>query len=671
MLEYSVLLSAHDSISFTSETPNISLLLSLINFHLKTMAAEAIVSTVLEQLTLIIGREVVQEVRLVTGVRKETEKLTSNFEAIQAVLFDAEQRQVKETDVNKAVGLWLDKLKDASYDMDDVLDEWNTAILKLQIEGVENAQIPKKNVRFLFSSPCFCFRQIALRHDIGVKIKELNENLDSIAIEKDKYNLNAIRSIEEPQRLKTTSFIEVSEIRGRNEEKIDLVNKLLTESRQERASLPVITIVGLGGIGKTNLAQFVYNDTEIRSKFDHRVWVCVSDPFDEVTIARAIIEGFTGEATNLVAFQSLLERLSKIVENKKLLLILDDVWEENDDKWKQLYNCLNDGLHGESRILVTTRKEKVARMMKSIDCIDIGVLPLDDSWLLFKQLAFCDRSPEDCDKLENIGKEIVSKCKGLPLAIKTIGSLLRFKKTRDQWQRILDSETWKLKELEGLFPPLLLSYNGLPSMVKRCFSYCTIFPKDYRMTKVELIKLWMAQGYLGLKRDEEIEIIGEECFDTLVMHSFFQEFSKDPFNNDDMCKMHDIVHDFAQFLVKNECFSKEIYGVEEASLDVSCEKVRHSMLILKSSYNVNMFSVQKLRSLLIEDEHGSGSMSCFSPNLFEQMTCLREDSTDLIRRNQQLLDGIANCRVKTVVLLSGNSCWNLLGFTVSLGTDDR
>ncbi|TXG46461.1 hypothetical protein EZV62_028039 [Acer yangbiense] len=176
------------------------------------MAAEAIVSTVLEQLTLIIGREVVQEVRLVTGVRKETEKLTSNFEAIQAVLFDAEQRQVKETDVNKAVGLWLDKLKDASYAMDDVLDEWNTAILKLQIEGVENAQIPKKNVRFLFSSPCFCFRQIALRHDIGVKIKELKVKLDSIAIEKD--SVQKLRSllIEDEHRSRSVFVNEVIEL---------------------------------------------------------------------------------------------------------------------------------------------------------------------------------------------------------------------------------------------------------------------------------------------------------------------------------------------------------------------------------------------------------------------------------------------------------------------------
>ncbi|KAL5757762.1 hypothetical protein ACOSP7_020373 [Xanthoceras sorbifolium] len=585
------------------------------------MAAEAIVSTVLGQLTSIIGREVEQEVRLVTGVEKEVEKLTSNFLAIQAVLADAEKRQVKE----KAVGVWLDKLKDASYDMDDVLDEWNTAILKLQIEGVENAQIPKKKVCFVFSSPCFCFRQVALRRDISLKIKKINENLDSIAIDKDKYSLSTIRSSEEPQRLKTTSFIEVSEICGRDDEKNNLVSKLLNESNEERTNVPVISIVGMGGIGKTTLAQLAYNDTEIMSKFDERIWVCVSDPFDEVRIARAIIEGLGGQHTHLVEFQSLLVCIRETIVNRKFLLILDDVWTEDFAKWGPLYSSLNNGLHRESKILVTTRKENVAHMMKSIDVIQIGCLSLDKSWSLFEQLAFCKRSPEECETLEDIGRKIVGKCKGLPLAIKTVGSLLRFKKTRDQWQRILDSEIWKLKEIEGgLSPPLLLSYNDLPLMVKRCFSYCAIFPKDYEMEKDELIKLWMAQGYLDLEQDEEIEIVGEECFDTLAMHSFFQEFKKDGDGNIYECKMHDIVRDFAQFLVKNECSTEEIDSGEEPSghINVSCGEARHLMLILMRSDPVNISSGQKLRSLLFEGEYGLLSMS-FSPVLFEQLTCLR------------------------------------------------
>ncbi|TXG68916.1 hypothetical protein EZV62_003851 [Acer yangbiense] len=165
--------------------------------------ADAIVSVVLEQLISIIGKETNEQVRLVVGVRKEIEKLTSNFRAIQAVLLDAERRGLKDT----AARDWLDKLKNASYDMDDVLDEWNTALLKLQSERAESDHVlHKKKVCLSFPSPRVCFKQVGLRSDIAQKIKGINENIDSIAREKDMFNIVTSRSNEEPPRIKSTSF---------------------------------------------------------------------------------------------------------------------------------------------------------------------------------------------------------------------------------------------------------------------------------------------------------------------------------------------------------------------------------------------------------------------------------------------------------------------------------
>ncbi|XP_031269826.1 putative disease resistance protein RGA3 [Pistacia vera] len=155
--------------------------------------ADAIVNLALEQLVKIAAQKIEEEVRLVGDVKKEVKKLRRNLEAIQAVLLDAEERQVKE----KPVKRWLDQLKDTSYDMEDVLDEWNTEITKLQVEGdLQNSLVPKQKVRSFFLCPCFGIKQVVLRRDIAHKIKELNENLDAIAQEKDTYSFKEMKSIE-------------------------------------------------------------------------------------------------------------------------------------------------------------------------------------------------------------------------------------------------------------------------------------------------------------------------------------------------------------------------------------------------------------------------------------------------------------------------------------------
>ncbi|KAL9450559.1 hypothetical protein AB3S75_012312 [Citrus x aurantiifolia] len=132
---------------------------------------DAIISPILEQLTSTAVEEAKEQVRLVTGVGKEVTKLTSNLRAIQAVLYDAEKRQVKQ---ETAVRLWLDQLRDACYDMEDVLDDWSTARLKLQINK-------KKVCSFFSAASCFVCKPLVLRRDIALKIKEINETLDDIA----------------------------------------------------------------------------------------------------------------------------------------------------------------------------------------------------------------------------------------------------------------------------------------------------------------------------------------------------------------------------------------------------------------------------------------------------------------------------------------------------------
>ncbi|XVF86762.1 hypothetical protein PTKIN_Ptkin18bG0068900 [Pterospermum kingtungense] len=588
--------------------------------------ADALVSGVLERLTSI-GLQVAENgVRLVVGVNEEVEKISSTLQTIQAVLVDAEKRQVKE----QAVKVWLDKLQNVAYDIEDVLDDWSSALVKRQIKEDPRLSSSSRQVRWNPQPLSISLPRIVQRRDIALKIKDLNERIEAIVKEKDDFaflvDLTRNNDVE-PERPKTTYFIDASEIHGREQDKNTIVSMLLSENNPEERGIPLISVVGMGGIGKTTLAQMVYNQCELNAYFQRKIWVCVSDPFDEMRIAKAILETLTGAPCSFSELNTVLEKIHESVVGKRFLLVLDDVWTEDERKWQSLRCCLNGGSQG-SKILVTTRKENVAIIMGCTKLFHLGKLSEEECWSLFSRIAFSVRSGRERESLADIGKKIAEKCKGLPLAAKTLGGLLRFKRSREQWQRILDSHIWELDEAEnGLFSPLLLSYYDLPSPLRQCFSFCAIFPKDHKIEKDFLIKSWMAQGFLGETEGNKMEIVGDEYFDNLAMRSFFQEFEKDENDSIVRCKMHDIVHEFAQFLRKAECFVVSSNGVEMQRASSYHKNARHLTLILDDehvaipSYFCNL---TKLRSFLVDSSYYDPSTIYASlPTLFDKFRCLR------------------------------------------------
>ncbi|CAI0374578.1 unnamed protein product [Linum tenue] len=561
----------------------------------------AIVSQVLSQLGSIVTEELKQRGRLVVGAEQDVEKLTSTFTAIEALLLDAEERQLK----SESIENWLKKLRDVSYEIDDVLDEWRTQILKRRLEEDDGAtagynclelkllQISDvlKQVCPFLPTCCFSTDEIGLRYDIASKIKSLNESLEDIDKEKNMYNF-APRETTSFSSLQTSPNINFSEVRGREEELKELQHKLLGDDQSDHPGVRSMSIQGPGGFGKTTLAKMLYNDEEVGAHFNKRIWICVSDNFDPTTIAKAMLESLN-QSTSGSALPYLLEQIDLHTRDKKFLLVLDDVWEDRRSRWEEIITSVSRGLPG-SRILVTTRKEEVSLVFRCIeeDILRMKKISDDACRAIFTRIAFYGWRAEDTERVENLCGKVVRKCFGSPLAAKVLGGVLHSKRTRRDWIRILESKMWQMKEgREEVLAPLALSYYDLSPALRQCFQFCGVFPQDYQMEKDKLIRLWMSQGFLKPTMNQDAEQVGEEYFQTFVMRSFFQDSKTTKLwgGEKTCCKMHDLVHDFARLTTKNECISipnnQDTYSSSLPS--INHEVLRHLMVEGLSGEKIN------------------------------------------------------------------------------------
>ncbi|CAN6231291.1 unnamed protein product [Urochloa humidicola] len=511
----------------------------------------------------------------------------------------------------------LSKLKDAVYDAEDLLDEFRWHELKVSVEG--NATSMEPTLDFFHSCSQGSFNTV-----IGIQ-----KRLDNLASQLEKTGLHQVTPrprFDRSLRPETTSFPTEPKIFGRDGELKELIRLLgvpansstvlsgrkrrrsgvdvhvpatasnqacttLDNDEETITSVPVLPIVGIGGVGKTTLAQNICNHPQVKSYFDMIIWTCVSDDFDVKRLTKEAIESSLGSETTANHLDSLQRIIACEVNKKRLLLILDDVWDdalnENGDCWKRFCAPFTNVLKG-SMMLVTTRSQEVADQVGTTDPFPLKGLGYAVFWDFFKQCVFgIDSSDTDPD-LERIGKAILPKLKGSPLGAKTLGRLLGMNRDTRHWNNILTSELWELRQNEtDILPALRLSYIYLPFHLKRCFSFCAVYPKDHEFEKASLAKIFVAEGFVEPQSSIPLQDIGCQYFEDLVNRSFFQKVNS-------KYVIHDLMHDMAQLVSKDECFIiKNLSDIQKVP-----QNVRHlSILPYCDVDSSNLSSLDKHKKL--------------------------------------------------------------------------
>ncbi|KAH0692442.1 hypothetical protein KY285_019539 [Solanum tuberosum] len=544
--------------------------------------ADAFVSFAVQKL----GDFLIQQISLRTSLRDEVTWLRNELIFIQSFLRDAEQKQCGDLRVQQ----WVLEINSIANDAVAILETYTFEAGKRASRLKACACIYRKEKKF---------------YNVAEEIQSLKQRIMDISRKRETYGITNINSNagEGPSNQvttlrRTTSYVDDQDYIFVGLQ--DVVQKLLAQLLKAEPRRSVLSIHGMGGLGKTTLARKLYTSPDILNSFHTRAWICVSQEYNTMDLLRNIIKSVQGRTKETL---DLLERMTEgdleiylrdLLKEHKYLVMVDDVWQK--EAWESLKRAFPDSKNG-SRVIITTRKEDVAERADDIGFVHkLRFLSKEESWDLFRKKLLDVRSmvPE----MESLAKDMVEKCRGFPLAIVVLSGLLSHKKGLNEWQKVKD-HLWKsIKEDKSIEISniLSLSYNDLSTALKQCFLCFGIFPEDTVVRADNIILLWMAEGFIP-RGEERMDNVAEGFLNELIRRSLVQVDSTF-WEKVTRCRVHDLLHDLAiQKALEVNFF--DIYDPRCHSTSSLC--IRHVIHSQGERYLSLDLSNLKLRSILLFD----------------------------------------------------------------------
>ncbi|KAF7013613.1 LOW QUALITY PROTEIN: hypothetical protein CFC21_027681 [Triticum aestivum] len=514
------------------------------------------------------GSAVADEVARLLGVPKEVDFIRNELRMMQSFLRVASARPDAAAR-NDTVRTWVKQVRDLAYDVEDCLLDF--ALYSATVSSSTWSWLP---------GPLAERRRIAARiRDLKASVEELNQrNLRyHVIVDHCPTTRGAEVDVVQQQLMPDQDVLSAAEVAfqewdiiGRSSEKAELKDKILGG---DDAKLSVVSVWGMGGMGKSSLVSIVRNDPVLLDAFDCGAWVTVPHPLDNADDFRRCLR-------KQLQLGAAAHDVREHLKDKRYVIVVDDLLSQ--EEWTHVWQVLNFHNGKGSRVIVTTRRQDVARHCAGNVGEGYGLVyelkPLGDneSMSLLCKKVYNTSNFNLPVEMEEQASRILKRCRGLPLAISTIGGLLANRpKTSIEWMKMHEHLGAELEsDLRNITKVIVSSYDGLSYHLKSIFIYLSIFPENQEIRCTCLLRRWMAEGYIAKNHDMPVEEVGERFYNELINRSMIQPSKKKiiPGVRVARCMIHSMVR---QIILSKAVEGNQLFLIEKQCNEVPQSKIRH------------------------------------------------------------------------------------------------